>query len=245
MGLSIVVGVFPELYDFAEEEDREAKRQEFAAINGLLRAAGLPEHHEQETAGGGAPWSCEVGSWACVHYLRRIAASLALDGTLPEPVEDLTPRDPLIDRYCAACATQRVEGLTLEGLPVQLSLPTDARSPIEIIEGPGFEHLICHSDCTGYYLPVRFRPVLVLPPDPRWNEWGPWLGSSHALLEECRRLAVALRYPRDLQMEGLRRQAPDRTATDWRRYAIECFMCEVLITACQVSIESGCAAVFT
>src|SRR4051794_40476075 len=99
MGMDIVVGVFPELYDSADDEIRAKQREEFAAINRALRAAGLPEHHEPETARGAIPWNCRVGSWVCVHYLRRIAASIVLGKVLPPPVTDLPPHDPLVDVF--------------------------------------------------------------------------------------------------------------------------------------------------
>jgi len=143
-----------------------------------------------------------------------------------------------------ACILRRVARVGPNDTPIPGEEAGASPLGIEIIEGPGFEHLICHSDCTGFYLPIPFRPVIVLPSDPRWDQWGPWLGSSYTLLDECERLSEVLRYPRDWEIEALREQEPDSTAADWRRYAIECFMCQVLITACRLSIESGCAIVY-
>ena len=69
MGMNIVVGVFPELFDNGEQETRAEQREEFVAINQAMRTAGLPSHREPETAGGAILWNCRVGSWGCVHYL--------------------------------------------------------------------------------------------------------------------------------------------------------------------------------
>src|SRR5439155_11358418 len=119
---------------------------------------------------------------------------------------DLPRHDPVIDEFNRVCASRRVTRLGPDSAPAQPVLLEEASSPpgIEIIQGPGFEHLMWHSDCTGYYLPIPFHPVIVLPSNPRWDRWGPWLGSSQTLLDECERLAEALQYPRDQDIETLR-----------------------------------------
>jgi hypothetical protein len=228
MGMNIVVGVFPEFHEDADDEELNEQRAEFAAINRVLLAAGLPEHEEPESAVGPAPRNFRVGSWACVHFLRRIAVSLAVRGSLPPPIKELPEHDPVLETYSRSCTVRQM-----------------ARTGgVQVVEGPGFEHLIWHSDCHGYYIPIPFRPVLLLPEEPPWDQWGRWLGSSNTLLQECERLAEALRYPRELDSEAIRQHEPDPSADGWRRYAVESFMCQVLIEAAGASIDSGCAIVF-
>jgi hypothetical protein len=254
MGLSLVVGIIPDLYVADEEDDEEEEdleedlqelREEFVAINQVLRSLGLPEHHEPEQLPDGWEWDCRIGGYDCLHYLRRIAAHRAVGNGMPEPVVGELPEDPVFEQYnvrCRLLARSTIGGATE---PVTLPMGTPLSLPV-VIEGPGFEHLVWHSDCTGYYLPVSFPQVIVLPKDPRWD-WrpcGPWLGSVPMLLRECEQLAEALQYPRSLHPEDIRRFTPDPTAPDWRRYAVEAFVCQALITACEASIRSGCALAF-
>jgi len=83
----------------------------------------------------------------------------------------------------------------------------------------------------------------VLPSHPYWDQWAPWVGSSHTLLRECEELARVMGIPVGTDVEPLR-QAPDPEAADWRRYAIEAFMCRALIEGCRLSISSGGALAF-
>ena len=65
--------------------------------------------------------------------------------------------------------------------------------------GMPYQHLIVHGDAEGYYLPVEFDDVII--PDPSLEIAGGMLGSSHALLRECRELAGVLELPEDLSLE--------------------------------------------
>jgi hypothetical protein len=98
----------------------------------------------------------------------------------------------------------------------------------------------------GYYLPIRFPHVILLPESLRGEEYdlGAWIGSAPMLLQECERLAETLRYPRSLSPQELQKVTPDPNATDWRRYASEAFMCQALIAACEESIRTGCAITY-
>jgi hypothetical protein len=53
----------------------------------------------------------------------------------------------------------------------------------------GYNHLICHSDCDGYYLPIDFDEVL---DDYASGEPGSVIGSSYRLREELIAVAPAL-----------------------------------------------------
>jgi hypothetical protein len=262
MGMNLVVGVFPALYAEAEEEARTACREEFRALNRALRAAGLPAHEEPETAREGTPWNCRIGSWTCLGLLRRVAASLALGRGLPEPTDWPRRHEAVIDDYYAACKLRPLRrpgraqtaaaayqpslsfgpaglsGATQVELPMALPPPAVKR-----VAGPDFTHLMWHSAASGYYLPVPFPEVLVPPRKPD-DEWASAVGSSQRLLRECELLAVALGYPRDLEVDALRAVEPEPEGRGWKRYAIESFMCRALIEGCRVSIRSGSALVF-
>jgi hypothetical protein len=51
-------------------------------------------------------------------------------------------------------------------------------------------HLVCHSDCEGYYVPLDFRDVLYPPKADKIA--GGIVGSSHALVRELARVAPAI-----------------------------------------------------
>lgn len=204
----------------------------------------MPEHHEPDESRSGAPWECEIGSFACLHFLRRIAASVALGQPLPAPTADRPTEDPVVEAYYAACHPDSLlPPLRTQRTPAPAARPESPTAPFQAMRGPGFEHLIWHCDYGGYYLPVPFEWVLVLPKHPYWEDWGPRIGSSHTLLSECEELARVLDIPEELDVEALR-QDPDPNATGWRRYAIEAFMCRALIEGCRISIASGCALAF-
>jgi hypothetical protein len=88
--------------------------------------------------------------------------------------------------------------------------------------------------------------VIVLPEKLRDEQYdlGCWIGSAPMLLRECEQLAEALRYPRSLPLDDLRKYQPDPKATDWRQYANEACACQALIAACEESIRTGCAVTF-
>ena len=75
-----------------------------------------------------------------------------------------------------------------------------------------------------------------------------WVGSSYALRDECRELAAQLRLPDDAdlgELDRIREQYPEiLKRPGWERYVGECFVCKALLTAAEISIQSGCAVVF-
>ena len=184
MGLDIVVGIIPDLFGDADEADREAtelweyEQRQFASINAVLRRAGLPTYEEPAYPQGDAPWSLRIGSYACLHYLRRIAAHLWAGNGLPAPCSDGKPaQDPVLQRYYRA----------LTKTPDLL-----------------FAHMSNHADDCGYYLPVLFHEPL----EPGFalieNAGCQIIGSAFTLLEECAYLADFLELPLDLDPETVR-----------------------------------------
>jgi hypothetical protein len=153
-----------------------------------------------------------------LHTLRRLAVHLAETGTLPDPLADAhgATRDPLLKEAYA-------------------------RPPGE--PAGSFDHLIYHSDCEGYYVPVDFGQVIA---DERLA--GGYLGSSVRLLAETRRIATVLGLPEDLDPDSEEVssacQGSAAAAEGWQRYGVESYGCLRLIQSAKHSIATGAAIAF-
>ncbi|MFD0355251.1 hypothetical protein ACFVHW_16165 [Streptomyces sp. NPDC127110] len=215
MGLNLVVGV---LVDTEHDDYTAMVRTDFVAIGELLERAGARQWTEPDLDEE-AVAEFEVWGYSGLHTLRRLAVHLAASGRLPEPLEDgqRATDDPLLDKVYDA-------------------LPSDP---------PGrFDHLVHHSDCEGYYVPVDFAQVIVDNRAP-----GGYLGSSVRLLEEARRLAEALGLPEDLDpqaKEVFEAADAEMPATEgWQRYGVESYVCLQLLQAAKLSVSTGAAIAFT
>lgn len=224
MGLGLEVGLLADVRE-SDREGYEERLQQFVVVNQALRAAGLPEHHEPEDLEGREPWWCAIGHYNTLHGLRRLAAHLWARGQLPEP--DLPAS--LSDQVTDACHSGAVDAGNFWATP----------------------HLLLHSDCGGFYLPMPFGHVVE--PDPQLFETaGGWIGSSQMLLKECYALADVLELPLDdgLIWEGQadwwgdEPKGPDTPEVLWERYFEEARVCKLLHNACLVSIRTGCAICF-
>jgi hypothetical protein len=71
-----------------------------------------------------------------------------------------------------------------EPLPKGASVADD--EALQIVTERGVSHLVCHSDCSGMYIPADFRPVLA---DPKLEGE---VGSSYRLMEELQFVAPAI-----------------------------------------------------
>ncbi|MDX3214331.1 hypothetical protein PV318_02045 [Streptomyces sp. ME02-6991-2B] len=160
----------------------------------------------------------EMWGYSGLHTVRRLAVHLAAGQGLPKPLDQdqRASDDPLLSKVYAA-------------------IPGDPPGP--------FDHLIHHSDCEGYYVPVDFAHVIV---DKKAR--GGYLGSSVRLLAETRRLAEALGLPEDLDphseevFEAADAEVP---ATEgWQRYGVESYVCLQLLQAAKLSIATGAAIAF-
>lgn len=215
MGLNIVVGA---LVDAEDDDYTEMVRADFVAIGELLERAGARQWTEPDLdEEEGAEF--EAWGYSGLHTVRRLAVHLAADGRLPEPL-DRTQRatdDPLLSK-------------------VYEDLPSDPPGP--------FDHLVHHSDCEGYYVPVDFAHVIVDKKAP-----GGYLGSSVRLLAETRRLAEALGLPEDLDPDSEEVSdavdAEDPAAEGWQRYRVESYVCLQLLRAAKLSVSTGAAIAFT
>ncbi|WP_073815842.1 hypothetical protein [Kitasatospora sp. CB01950] len=199
----------------AEQDTADWFREECATIRAVLEREGLPGWREPET---GEQFCDRVWGYSGLHTLRRVAVHLATKGQLPEPLEDgrrATDDELLREAY--------------------FDVPDDPPGP--------FDHLVHHSDCEGYYVPVDFGPVLV---DEELS--GGSLGSSVRLLAELKALAEALGLPEDLDpdseevSDACDGPAPD--AEGWRRYGTESFICLQLMRAARHSVATGAVMAF-
>ncbi|MEV7525907.1 hypothetical protein [Streptomyces sp. NPDC091371] len=214
MGLNITVGVLVD----ADDDYTKMVRADFASISELLGRAGARGWTEPDLAGGeGAQF--EMRGYSGLHTVRRLAVHLAASGCLPEPLgsDQCATDDPLLSE-------------------VYTSIPEDPPGP--------FDHLIHHSDCEGYYVPVEFAHVIVDEKAP-----GGYLGSSVRLLTETRRLVEALGLPEDLDpySEDVfgAADAEEPATEGWQRYGVESYVCLQLLHAAKLSIATGAAIALT
>ena len=128
MGLSLEVGYLADLKQYDEESFTFAQSH-VEAINGILIANGLPAHHEPEEVERG--WGADLFGYSGLHYLRRIAAHLRINNSLPEPGNDNADSDPILTKL------------------------------YQDVGGGQYQHLIYHSDTDGFYLPIQFDDVLI------------------------------------------------------------------------------------
>jgi len=229
-GLDIEVGIVADLKR-NDPEGYQHLREEFQRLNQFLLDSGLEQHREPEDLLEEQVFSCQMWGYSGLHRLRRLAAHLALGGPLPDPVNSDASKDPIVERYYALASGS-------QGFLARL-----LRNKQDKLQ---FEHLMMHSDAEGYYLPQDFSSVLY--PDEQMKIAGAMVGSAPRLLEECRRLAAAIKLPTDLDHEsdelwGAADQ-PDLTDASWKRYGVEAFSCLRLIRGCEASLATGAALVF-
>ena len=230
MGLTLVVGILADLVA-ADPEAVADYKATFHRLNKVLRARGLPVHHEPEEC---EAWSCDMYGYSGLHYLRRLAAHTDLRGTFPEPGTRDAADDPELQRYSQL--------FLAEATPLA-PLTRWFRKPARRT----FDHLMLHGDAEGFYVPLDFAEVL-FPGEPAEIPGG-MVGSSHRLLAECKRLATALEIPPDLdeQSEEIWKatESQGKGETLWQRYGIESYSCVCLLKACEHSLATGAAIVFT
>ena len=192
-------------------------REHFAVIGRLLDRAGAGQWAEPELDEQDV-LEGDMWGYSGLHAVRRAAVYLARTGALPAPLAEAhrAADDPLLKKAYAQPPGQPA--------------------------GP-FDHLIYHSDCEGYYVPVDFGQVIVDEGLP-----GGYLGSSVRLLAETRRIASALSLPEDLDPDSDEVEAAcnadARDAEGWQRYGIESYACLRLIRAARHSVATGAAIAY-
>jgi hypothetical protein len=166
-----------------------------------------------------AVWTFDLGPVRGLHALRRVAAHLDRFGKLPPLRGEAAGRDPLVQDYYGHA----------EHRPRK------------------FDHLVMHSDCEGYYLPVDFPRVIYS----RRGLEVPYhmIGSSYRLLAECREIARALALPARLSPRTIREWWRPAEGTEpskrWQVYCVEAYVCATLIQAAKQSIDWRAAIWFS
>lgn len=153
MGLAVATHAYADaLTEDPDPEYLDELRDQLRAINDLLIGEELPPHHEAEVHGA-ATARDRIGS---VPYTFVHYLRRAYARAYMYPDEPLTP----VADYEDPADDPTVDRLTYK-----------------------FDtHLLCHSDCEGYYIPVDFDEVLF--PDDDLGLPGGMVGSSEALLHE-------------------------------------------------------------
>lgn len=215
------LGLTVGFYVDPDEIDDSFCREQLDVINRALGAEGLPLHVEPVLE---EVLDYDMIGYSGLHYLRRIAAHLWQSGKLPEPGDDSAPDDPVISEYEDMIGVDYVH------------------------DGTRFDHLLWHSDCEGYYVPIEFSNVIFCDADEHGKLAGDMLGSSYTLKEELEVLARALGLPLDevdVDDEELwEASAEQGEGEGWKRYGIESFTCKQLHEACKQSIMHKALLVF-
>lgn len=216
MGLTVCVGTPKDVEDVI----RERYASDFRLINQLLKAEGVAAHKERVPSRDW--WSAEM-SYGSLHFLRRFAAGVAVNGVPPEPLK----------KNANAAAAPEIQTYW------------EKREANEI--GAKYDHLIFHSDAEGYYVPVDFPDVLNC--DSAVPLPGDWLGSAIRLKHECADLATRLgllpTIDFDPDDDNAWKQLKKTTrGAVWHKYPIEAFVCATLLLVCDRSEEYRSAIVF-
>lgn len=215
------LGLTVGFYVDPDEIDDPFCREQLDVINRLLGAEGLPLHVEpilEEVL------DFDMFGYSGLHYLRRLGAYLWKSGKLPEPGDENAADDPVISDYEDLIGVDYVH------------------------DGTRFDHLLWHSDCEGFYVPIEFSDVLFCDAEEHGKLAGDMLGSSFTLKKECEVIARALELPLDeidVEDDELWEAASAQgDGVGWKRYGIESFTCKQLHEACVQSIKYKALLVF-
>lgn len=234
MGLSIVVGILPELKK-NDPADLDYFHDQFRRVNQALHHAHVAEHKEPEEADG-VPWIFDMKGFKTLHYLRRLAAYLCLRDTLPSPGDEDCSTDPINEQWCMWATGHQPKTFMAQllGNRTEETLP--------------YEHLMVHHDGNGFYLPQHMKRVVIAP-----ESYGVMgeniIGSAYSLMDDCQRIAEAIDLPLDVDPESEEVQEAcekqGKVTGSWQQFGIESYACLQLNLAASTSIASGCAMVFT
>jgi hypothetical protein len=135
MGLALEVGV---LADLKGTDDKASvfglHGEQFEIINKAVRADGLGEHIEPQEPN--ETFSCGMLGYSGPHYLRRIAAHLALGKPIP-PRHKHADKDPLVyGEYCSRHCPSQAHALPT--VPGTMAIRTGDHSLLAVFRGaPG------------------------------------------------------------------------------------------------------------
>jgi hypothetical protein len=181
-----------------------------------------------------------------------LSAALAAEGVIwTEPIGAPVPpsRAPALSfPYSWLHYLRRVYALVSIGRPVTpVDGPDERDRDNDAVEDETVmfsSHLLCHSDCEGYYVPVDFNEPLFLTEE-SGVAGGGMVGSSQGLRAELRRCAPAIGIR--LTPDGSLPDAEAERLADLPEdasYFIESTVWLTLHEACEVSIASGHAIEF-
>lgn len=236
MGLNISVGYLDDLLRH-DEEGASWHREVLDDLNLVLTEAGEAPHHEPEKIEGGSQ-SWESFGYSGLHHVRRLAAWLTINRSLPPKCAyEEAADDALLAQFY-----QSHEEFLRRG-------PKKGLFGLFKSEKPPFSHLMLHSDAEGFYLPRAFSEVIFDQQSPQRDGIGAMVGSAQELLVECRELAQALSIPADLDPECKEVyenvEAPPSNGEPWQCLPVETFVITRLIAACERSLETAAAVVFS
>lgn len=241
MGLDIGVG-WPALWKRELEPDAFAEIGEsFVALNEVLTGAGLPPHDEPLDLADEDVFEAQMYGYEGLHRVRRLAAYWEIKQRLPTRHERAreASQDPVLEELYVA-HDRHYRRPRPSGWLSKLVSRRFAK--------PRFQHLLWHSDCEGFYVPQRFKDVILDPADPQRDGLGGMVGSSFELLRECQDLAKAIGLPADMDPEDEALwEAADSAEPDgrlWTHFGVEAYCLARLIKACKLSIEHKAVVLF-
>jgi hypothetical protein len=218
MGLNVIVGIWKER---ADTDEMTSFGQDLNKINGFLRKIGQPPHLEPRAS---STFGEDIG-YSGIQRLRRLAAHLEYEAGLPENLArgERATSDPSLRRY------------------------------YERKDRGKFDHLIQHSDCEGYYLPRDFPDVLFCE-----GLHSQAVGSVVRLQSELKTIKEALQIPLDQTSGTVARRVETKPGfwkyvppegphlgPPWHYLGLEAETCLQMLEACQTSLETGCALIFS
>ena len=242
MGLDIAVGW---LAQAAREEDPETFAElceTYVSLNEILLENRLAAHSEPLDIAEADVFEAQMWGDGGLHSVRRLGAYWALKGRLPttEELQVEASEDPVLNELYAVHDAHGYQ-------------PKPKRRALDFVTAnlpkPRYQHLLCHSDCEGFYVPQSFDLILFDEVVPPRTSIGGMVGSSVRLLEECRELASVIELPPgiDPDAEGLWEAAnsPVAGGAVWQAYGVEAFCLARLIHGCERSLRLGAVLVFT
>jgi hypothetical protein len=239
MGLTIAVGLYAQQLADGEEDD-DMLRESFELLNAVLAENSMPRHDEPRHLHAGEFFEASLVGYGGLHALRRMAAYLALNGTLPPPLPyGAHADDAVLGKFNAlhdAYANWSRKSVLMRLFGTR---PTK----------PAFQHLIMHSDAEGFYIPRVFDDVIIDWTTPPRPGLGMMIGSTAMLEEECRTLAREIELPDEFDPDADQfaelLDAPPLEGHPWQRLPIEAHTLAHLLAACEASKSLGAAIHFT
>jgi len=240
MGLDVGVGWLARWSRELDEEEFQGFREPYDSLNELLAEAGVPRHHEPLDIPEDQTFDAQMIGYSGLHTVRRLAAYYALERRLPpEPGRRVdASKDAVLGRIYEAHASH------YKRQPAGWLSKLLRKHP----QKPKFQHLLWHSDCEGFYVPIDFDEVILDNSQPQLPGLGGMIGSTRFLLEECRELARLIGLPPEIDPEDDRlweaAEADADTGPAWQVYGTEAFCLARLIRACELSLHHKAVVVF-